>query len=106
MSSDDIFWERLLEMPDIEAEQELVARRAIVIRENAELSAWAAGRFNKEGVGAQINQNNLQLTLLNDHLKMIRKRMDRCSWKNAVLECLGQDAFDICQHWIRQNELQ
>lgn len=79
MTSDEIFWERLLEMPDIEAEQELVARRLIVIRESAELGAFRAGRFGADAIeaGVLIANNSLQLSLLNEHIKLIRKRMDR-----------------------------
>lgn len=105
--SDAIFWERLEEMPDIEAEMELSKRRVIVIRENAELQAFLSGRFNKdaERAGERMRDNNLQLVMLNEELKIVRKRMDRVSWKNAVVACFGQEAMETCLHWIRQNEL-
>lgn len=104
--NDEIFWERLEEMPDLEAEQELVTRRLIIVRENAELVQKRAGNSSKFGqeLGIRISQNSLQLTLLNDRLKEVRQRMDRASWRKAVIALYGQEGYEECVAWIMQEE--
>lgn len=106
MDEDQIFWDRLEEMPDLEAEQELVLRRLIVIRENAELASQKSGDYSRRGVelGLLISANAAQLSLINERLKMIRKRMDRADWKNAVLALYGQEGYEKCRAWIIQEE--
>lgn len=107
MDSDDLFWERLREMPDVEAEMELVMRRHALTDENADLIVFRKGRFDRAGdeAGVRIIQNQAQLTRLGDELKMVRNRMDRTSWRKAVKAVLGEEAYDQCALWIEQQRL-
>ncbi|MES2730001.1 MAG: hypothetical protein V4621_07925 [Pseudomonadota bacterium] len=104
--NDEIFWERLEEMPDLEAEMELVARRLIVLRENAELIAQKTGRNSTHGdeLGIHISQNGLQLSLLNERLTEIRRRMNRASWQNAIRAVYGAEGYEKCRAWVMMEE--
>lgn len=102
---DAVFWERLRDMPDTEAEIELVMRRHVLTDENAALLAFRAGRYGQdaEEAGIRMARNNATLTRIGDEIKIVRNRMDRANWRKAVRTVLGEDAYLRCAVWIAQN---
>jgi hypothetical protein len=107
-ADDSLFWERLRDMPDVEAEIELVMRRHTLTDENAALIAFRAGRYTREAdeAGARISQNQAQLTRIGDELKILRNHMDRCNWRKAVRAVLGDEAYLQCALWIEMNQIE
>lgn len=106
MQSEQIFWDRLIDMPDIEAEQELLLRRDELVLQNAMLSQEknsAKNRFIERDLGTAMAENNALLTKVNDEIKIIRQRMDRLNWRNAVKAVFGDDGYLKCRQWMEAN---
>lgn len=107
-ADDEIFWERIIDMPPWEAEQELVLRREKVVAEigamlNEMAAAKAAGNLKRAGVLAiQQHAHAAQLTKVNERIKYLRKLQNRVQWKEAVLALYGQEAYERCVVWIEQ----
>jgi hypothetical protein len=103
-ADDALFWERLREMPDVEAEIELVMRRHALTDENAALIVFRRGRYDQaaDEAGIRIIQNQAQQTRIADELKIVRNRMDRTNWRKAVKTVLGHEAYIQCALWIEQ----
>lgn len=100
---DKVFWDRLVEMPDIEAELELIGRRDGLLLENAMLSTEkreAKNRFVESDIGIAIQENASLVAKINDELKIIRERMNRLSWKAAVKAVFGDEGYLQCVIWI------
>lgn len=105
MEDDAIFWERLGDMPDIEAVAELRLRRTRAIEEKEECEEYMAGRSGAaraDAVSRQLGINKL-LTKINEELKTRNLRMDNASWRNAVRTVLGDEAYEQCREWIMIN---
>jgi hypothetical protein len=108
MDDDAIFWDRLAEMPFEEHEQECVLRRERVIRQIAMLREKHRDAIGKEAnqIGAAIDQDNAQLSRLNERIKYLRRLMDTISWKNAVKKVLGEEVYEQLIVWrVREEEL-
>lgn len=109
MNDDDLFWDRIEEMPLIEAEQELVLRReknnlTIAMLKREQETAWP--QKEKDKIGVEMFQVMAQMTKINERLKYIRKLQDTIRWKNAVKALYGQEAVEQCLIWIEQNQLE
>lgn len=102
--NDAVFWERLHDMPDVEAEIELVLRRHALTDENAALIAFRVGRYGSEAdeAGMRLLRNQAALTRLTEELKMRRRRMERANWAAAVTALYGQEGYAACRLWIEQ----
>lgn len=100
-----IFWERIKEMPDIEAEQELILRREELTLQKAMLGAQIDKCAEKEAkaIGREIRSMDASLTKINEELKIVRRRMDRLCWRNAVKANFGQEGFEKCLIWMEAN---
>lgn len=104
------FLDRLREMPDIEAEQELVLRKEHRAMEHAVITR-ARQDFEERGhKGAEWRNLGLELAvmaqdslLLNEALKACRKRQDRVSWSKAVRALFGEEGFSQCRVWMAMN---
>lgn len=112
LTADDcVFWDRLAEMPPLEAEQELVLRReeltlATNMLRNKMADSKIAGR-SKEAteIGNAIRTVDSQLSLIGERIKYLRKVEDHVRWRDAVLNVLGQDALEACVIWrIQQGQ--
>lgn len=106
MVSDQLFWDRLEEMPLIEAEQELVLRReenslALAMLKNEKSNV--RNRFAEKDIGNEMANLMAQMTKINERIKYIRKLQEKFKWKNAVSALYGQDAADECVIWIAKN---
>ena len=104
---DEIFWLRLAEMPDIEAEQECFSRKESLLMENAVLQAEILKIKTRKGIktnesfalGVAISENNEQITRLNRHIRCIRMIDTNARWKESIRAICGQEALDDCLVW-------
>ena len=103
----DAFLERVSEMPEIEALEQLEMRRenaamqlATVQRERAELEE--RGRRNGEWrrLGQEVPIIGADLSRLNLAIKQINRRMDAISWAKAVMAIYGAEGFAACREWM------
>lgn len=106
----DTLLERVAEMPDIEAEQELILRKEKSALEvamlNGELSKIESHGTKKHKTNAQqeigralqvIGSDNLRL---NAAIKIIRQRIEARKWSNAVRAVCGDEAWAQCRVWM------
>lgn len=105
MEDDVVFWERLRDMPDIEAVQELSLRRTELIERAQRIKTFWLGRFARMSVedGATLAGIDLTLTKIKEESKLRNLRIDNASWRNAVRTVLGVDAYEACREWIMIN---
>lgn len=106
MISDQVFWDRLQDMPLAEAEQELVLRReenALVLAMLQKEKSEAKNKFIEKDIGNEIFNVMSQMTKINERIKYLRKLQDKVTWKNAVRALYGQDAVEECVIWIETN---
>jgi hypothetical protein len=104
-AEDQIFWDRIEQMPAWEAEQECVMRREHNALQLAMLkSEQSAASTPKERtrIGAAVDEIHGQFTLLNERIKYLRKLQDRLQWKRAVQTLFGQEAYEQCVVWLEQ----
>lgn len=107
MNEEEMFWDRLLEMPDLEAHQELLMRKDKITLENAMLQTEknSAENLREEmDIGATMQMNNALLTKIGSHLKIINLRMNRLSWQNAIRAVYGDDGYIKCREWVMTHE--
>ena len=90
--SDVAFWERIADMPHVEAIEELQARRAELVAEKADRD------------GSEDQSLAALLTRINAEIKRINLLRNRVQWKDAVKALYGQDAYDACAAWIAQQD--
>jgi hypothetical protein len=110
-AEDAVFWDRILDMPPMEAEQECVLRREQIALENAMLMTERAKitpphgskqRADFSDMGVALSQNAAQLTKLNERIKYLRRLQDKVQWKEAVRDLFGDDAVDRCVVYMEQ----
>lgn len=80
------FWDRLAEMPYVEAERELRARRitALAERMNAQ----------RERRGEDMQALDLLLTRLNDEIHLVSQAMSRANVKAAMRQVLAPEDYE------------
>lgn len=107
MNEDDqIFWDRLQDMPHFEAEQELVMRREDLLLQRAmlagELEKAKETRSRKDvtRIGTGLLDVAAQLSLINERIKYIRRLGDRIKWRAAVAAVAGEDVVEQCLIWM------
>ena len=109
---DEVFWDRLEQMPAWEAEQELVLRRernqlelAVLTVARSEVSERPGKQSKREAerIGVEIQSINRQMTRINERIKYLRRLMDRLQWKEAVKAVFGDEGYEQCVVWIEQN---
>lgn len=102
--------ERVTHMPDIEAEQELLARKARQSAETARLQIQLRTLDNARGVkghesreiGYRLQEMTAENALLTAALKQVRVRMERTNWGNAVRAVFGSEGWAQCREWMAQ----
>ncbi len=110
MDDEAIFWERVTAMPSLEAEQELVLRRERYAAEQQELmlAREIAERRRDHTAHAALGRQMFilaqQVVAINERIKYLRRMSDRITWRKAVQEVLGPDAFEQCSAWIARND--
>lgn len=111
MDSEQVFWDRIVGMPALEAEQECLMRREKLVLENAMLQTERARidppigprQVNEfKDLGVAIQQNSALLSRLNEHIKYLRKLQDRINWKHAVKDLFGEEAMTQCVVYMEQ----
>lgn len=84
--ADARFWERIAEMPYVEAERELRARRIIALADR-----MAAQRERR---GDDVQAFDLLLTRLNDEIHIISQAMNRANVKAAMRQVLDPEDYE------------
>jgi hypothetical protein len=100
--TDDMFFDAIHEMPDVEADYEIRLRRDAVLLENNMLKLEkdrASGREAHE-IGVVINRNNFLLSKLNHELHIISQRNSSNAWRRAVKAVCGEEAYVEVVMWI------
>lgn len=107
-AEDAIFWERIAEMPWVEAEQECVSRREQLAGRIQELTIerMSAVLKHREEVGTEIADCAAQLTRLNGRIKYLRKAQDNVNWRKAVTALWGQEGYEMCREWLVREEVE
>jgi len=102
------FLERVSQMPDIEAEHGLLARKGHQAAEVAQLQLRLRNLDNARGVKGReareigyrlqaITTENARLTVA---IKQVRDRMERTRWANAVRAVFGDEGWALCREWM------
>lgn len=101
------FLERVGQMPDIEALEQLELRRencaqqmAVITTARAELESRGIRNADWRRLGQEIVVIGADLSRLNVAIKQVNRRMDRTSWAMAVTAIYGQDGFAACRQWM------
>lgn len=111
---DQVFWDRVADMPSWEAEQECVLRREnnslqmAMLRDTLNLILERTkGTRNQEAkrIGVEIANIGAQNTLLNERIKYLRNLQTKVSWRMAVETLFGIEAVEQCKVWLVQNEV-
>jgi hypothetical protein len=101
---DQVFWDRLQDMPWVEAEAECVRRREeVALQKNMLDNTLKAARTSRErdDIVAGLNDCNSQLTLLNERIKWLRKTQAQANLKEACRQVLDADTFaEVCVRTI------
>lgn len=103
----DEFLDRLRDMPDIEAEMELVLRKerqaaehAVITNARAELEANGKKGDEWRRLGQEISVMMQDSTLINEALKACRKRQESIAWPRAVRAIFGDEGYTQCRVWM------
>jgi hypothetical protein len=108
--ADQIFWERIQDMPHWEAETECVMRREHNNLQIAVLQKALADTGTKTGkrtkhaaeIAAEMAGIMSQNTLINERVKYLRKLQNQIQWKEAVRVVCGQETLDEVMVYIEQ----
>lgn len=108
----DVFLDRVLHMPDAEAEQELLLRKErgaaeLVMLQTEHHDMLESGVTKKSArvlqIGKAIAIVHADNGRVNEALKMVRRRMEGANWAKAVTAIYGQEGFERCKVWMIQN---
>lgn len=99
----EVFLERIQDMPDIEAKEQIVLRQDRALLELSLLTrAKEAARREKEAdsIKAEIATVQHDLGRLKRVLTEVNERMSRIAWGRAVTAIFGQEGFSQCREWM------
>ena len=102
----DVFLERIQEMPDIEAKEQLVLRQDRELLELNMLSKAKEAAKNKSdsaAIGAEIATAQRDLGRLRRVLVEINERRSRIEWGRAVTAIYGQEGYAACREWMEMH---
>jgi hypothetical protein len=100
---DVVFWDRLFDMPDIEAIHELRIRKDDLVLQKAVLHGEKANATLRDAnlITQSLIENDALITKINAETKMRNLRMDRTAWRNAVRAVYGDEGVEKCVVWIQ-----
>lgn len=105
----DVFLDLMLDTPDIEAEQEIVARKDYISLQCSMLQKELSGMRKGSDQAAEIGRDLFILCADNSRmtarLKELRIRRERLSWSNAVRAVFGEEGWARCREWMVMNEV-
>ena len=108
----DVFLERVIYMPDAEAERELLLRKergaaqlAMLQTEHHGLRERGIAKKSARSlqIGTAIAIVNADNSRVNEALKALRRRMDETTWAKAVIAVFGQEGYERCKVWMIVN---
>lgn len=109
----DEFLDRLQDMPDYEAEQELVMRMetvalelAVLTNARAELEAGPKKSQEWRRLGQEMQILMQDSARLSHALKACRKRQDAIAWPKAVTALFGDEGYTQCRIWMASAGMQ
>ena len=106
--TDEIFWDRLHGMPDVEAVHELTLRRDSITLENAMLHTEREREHKvkqMQRLGVAIIANQSLLTKINTEIKVRNKRITCAGWQEAVRAIYGPEGYFKCREWMELEKL-
>ena len=112
-NDDQVFWDRIADMPSWEAEQECVLRREHNSLQLSMLQRELVGVQDRRGakckeardIGVAIFEVNAQNTALNERIKYLRNLQAKVCWRMAVETLFGVEAVEQCKVWLAQNDV-
>lgn len=107
-ADEQVFWDRIADMPDIEAKHEFMRRKDDLVLQNAMLlqQKTAAENFDVgHEIGVAMQENVALASLINSELKIINERMERLSWKSAVKAVFGEEGYLKCRQWMEMERV-
>jgi Trm5-related predicted tRNA methylase len=102
----DVFLDRIQDMPDMEAKEQIVLRQDRALLELSVLTrAKESATREKEAnaIKAEIATVQHDLGRLKRVLTEINERMSRISWGRAVTAVFGQEGYAQCRDWMEAN---
>jgi hypothetical protein len=101
----DVFLERIADMPDIEAREQIVMRQ-----DAASLEMGLIQTALSEATGDEAKRLCREITVihydngrLKRALKEVNMRMDRIHWSKAVKAIYGDEGWMACRMWMEMN---
>ncbi len=110
----DVFFERIVGMPDIEARHEIDLRLehhaleyAVLANALSALVGKQGGKFKaeRERIGLAMQAMGNDRSRLNKARQIINDRMDRCRWDRAVRAIYGVEGYEACRAWMAAQEV-
>lgn len=111
----DVFLERVREMPDIEAKEQIEMRREalsleynLLMAERERLAPMVragdrAARAEHHQIGVALVTIGYDMGVLRVALKEVNERMSRLAWGRAVTAVFGQEGYAQCREWMEAN---
>lgn len=103
------FLDLIADMPDVEAMEEIEARRACLAEELGHVEAERVrfDRKSERGEVLQAKKMTLQadLTELNFERKRVNDRMNSSGWKQGVRELFGEDGLERLLIWMEERRV-
>ncbi len=110
-SEDQVFWDRVADMPSVEAEQECVLRRennalqiAMLQGELAECLAKHGPSKESRALTVAMAEVQAQNSVLNERIKYLRKLQNAVNWRMAVEAVFGAEGVEQCKVWLAKND--
>lgn len=103
----DVFLDRLQDMPDVEAKEQIVLRQDRALLELSLLTrAKESASREKEAnaIKAEIATVQHDLGRLKRVLTEINERMSRIAWGNAVVAIFGREGYAQCREWMEMHK--
>lgn len=99
LEGDELFWERLEEMSEGEALDELQKCRTLAVQRKVWLISTGNPHLMKELHGI-----DLLLIKLKEAIRIMNTRTEKIRWAQAVRTLYGDEGFTACLEWMRAEE--
>lgn len=98
---DQVFWDRLVDMPHVEALDELRARRVEIIQERADAEASrGTRRWDMQAEFARA----ASLSRVNAEMKRRNTLQSQTRLRDAVIAVFGAEGYELCKVWMASKD--